>query len=154
MPKVIISDTSCLIILSKIGGLDILRQLYTTVTITKEILLEFGDNLPDWVTVQHGSDQYRQQILEMQIGKGEASAIALALELIDHTLILDDWKARKVAERLGLNVTGTLGVIIKARNIGLIPAIRPYLEKIRETNFRISEELEQIALKEANESES
>jgi len=87
----------------------------------------------------------------MQIDKGEASAIALALETSENIIILDDWKARKLAERLGLSVTGTLGVIIKAKNNGIIPTIKPYLDKIRETNFRISEELEQIALKEANE---
>lgn len=151
MPKVIISDTSCLIILNKIGELDLLRRLYNTVTITHDILLEYGEQLPDWIEVQQAKDQYRQQLLEMQIDKGEASAIALALESADNIVILDDWKARKLAERLGLSVTGTLGVIIKARNTGLIPSIKPYLEKIRETNFRISDELEQIALKEANE---
>jgi predicted nucleic acid-binding protein len=151
MPKIIISDTSCLIILNKIGELDLLRQLYNTVTITQDILLEYGEQLPDWIEVQQANDQYRQQLLEMQIDKGEASAIALALETADNIVILDDWKARKLAERLGLTVTGTLGVIIRAKNTGLIPSIKPYLEKIRETNFRISEELEQIALKEANE---
>jgi predicted nucleic acid-binding protein len=151
MPKIIISDTSCLIILNKIGELDLLRQLYNTVTITQDILLEYGEQLPDWIEVQQANDQYRQQLLEMQIDKGEASAIALALETADNIVILDDWKARKLAERLGLTVTGTLGVIIRAKNTGLIPSIKPYLEKIRETNFRISEELEQIALKEANQ---
>jgi predicted nucleic acid-binding protein len=151
MPKVIISDTSCLIILTKIGEIDLLRQLYKTVTITQDISLEYGENLPDWFEVQQVKDHYRQQLLEMQIDKGEASAIALALETSDNIVILDDWKARKVAERLGLSVTGTLGVIIKAKNTGIIPSIKPYLDKIRETNFRISEELEQIALKEANE---
>lgn len=151
MPKIIISDTSCLIILNKIGELDLLRQLYNTVTITQDILLEYGEQLPDWIEVQQAKDQYKQQLLEMQIDKGEASAIALALETADNIVILDDWKARKLAERLGLSVTGTLGVIIRAKNTGLIQSIKQYLEKIRETNFRISEELEQIALKEANE---
>lgn len=151
MPKVIISDTSCLILLTKIGEIDILRQLYNTVTITQDILLEYGEDLPDWFEVQQVKDHYRQQLLEMQIDKGEASAITLALETTDNIVILDDWKARKVAERLGIFVTGTLGVIIKAKNTGIIPSIKPYLDKIRKTNFRISEELEQIALKEANE---
>jgi predicted nucleic acid-binding protein len=151
MPKVIISDTSCLIILTKIGELDLLRQLYKTVTITHDILLEYGEHLPDWIEVEQANDHYRQQLLEMQIDKGEASAIALALETSENIIILDDWKARKLAERLGLSVTGTIGVIIRAKNNGLIPSIIPYLDKIRETNFRISEELEQIALKEANE---
>lgn len=87
----------------------------------------------------------------MQVDKGEASAIALALEITDSVLILDDWKARQLAEQLGLLVSGTLGVIIGAKNAGLIPSIKPYLEKIKETNFRISEELEQVALKSADE---
>ena len=151
MLKLIISDTSCLIILDKIRELDLLRQLYNTVTITQDILLEYGEKLPDWIEVQQANDQYKQQLLEMQIDKGEASAIALALEISDNIVILDDWKARKLAERLGLTVTGTLGVIIKAKNTGRIQSIKPYLEKIRKTNFRISEELEQVALKEANE---
>lgn len=151
MPEVIISNTSCLIILSKIGELDLLHQMYDTVTITREVFMEFTDQLPGWIKVQQPKDQYRQQLLEMQVDKGEASAIALALETDQSIIILDDWKARKLAERLGLSVTGTLGVIVKAKKSGMIPSIIPYLDKIRETNFRISEELEQMALNEANE---
>ena len=128
-----------------------LRQLYKTVTITEEILLEYGEHLPDWIEVQQAKDHYRQQLLEMQIDKGEASAIALALETNKSIIILDDWKARKIADKLGLSITGTLGVIIKAKQKGIIPSIKPYLDKIRKTNFRFSEELEEIALKEANE---
>jgi len=151
MPKVVISDTSCLIILTKIKELDLLRQFYKTVTITQDILLDYGEQLPDWIEVQQAKDHYRQQLLEMQIDKGEASAIALALETNENIIILDDWKARKLADRLGLSVTGTLGVIIKAKNNGIIPSIKPYLDKIRKTNFRFSEESEHTALKEANE---
>jgi len=54
--------------------------------------------------------------LELQLDKGEASAIALALEIQDSTLILDDFKARKVAEKLGLKITGTLGLMILPKN--------------------------------------
>ena len=151
MPKFIISDTSCLIILTKIGALDLLYQLYKKVTITQDIQLEYGDKLPDWIKIQRVKDQYRQQLLEMHIDRGEASAIALAMETAKSIVILDDYKARKVAELLGISVTGTVGVIIKAKNSGIISSIKPYLEKIRETNFRISDELEQIALGEANE---
>lgn len=80
------------------------------------------NNFQDWFQVQQVKDRYKQQLLEMQIGKGEASAIALALETADNVLILDDWKARRLAERLGLSVTGTLGVLIKAKNTGIIPS--------------------------------
>lgn len=151
MRKIIIADTSCLIVLNKIGELDLLHRIYKTVTITKDILLEYGEELPGWIEVQQSKDSKRQNLLEMFIDKGEASAIALALESENSTIILDDWKARKLAVRLGLNVTGTLGVIVKAKNNGLILSIKPYLDKIRNTNFRISEELERYALKEANE---
>lgn len=107
--------------------------------------------LPEWMTLMNPKDRHYQQILETQVDRGEASAIALALELDDCTLILDDQKARTMAERLGLHVTGTLGVVIKAKRIGVLKSIIPLLEKIRGTDFRISEELEEIALREAGE---
>jgi hypothetical protein len=87
----------------------------------------------------------------MQIDKGESSAIALSLELPDSILILDDNKARKIAQNLKLKFTGTIGVIIKAKLLGLIPSVKPYFEKIKETNFRLSSEIELQALKEAKE---
>jgi len=87
----------------------------------------------------------------MQIDKGESSAIALALETNESTLILDDYKARKVANQLGLNFTGTIGVIVRAKLSGKIESIKPYLLKIKQTDFRISSELETQALIEAHE---
>jgi predicted nucleic acid-binding protein len=73
----------------------------------------------------------------MQIDKCEASAIALALENAGCTIILDDYKAMKIAEKLGINITGTIGVIVKAKLKGIIPSIKPILEKIRPTDFRL-----------------
>ena len=87
----------------------------------------------------------------MQIDKGEASAIALAMENTGCTLILDDYKVRKIAEKLGIDITGTICVIIKAKLKGIIPSIKPLLEKIRHTDFRLSAEIEILALKEACE---
>jgi predicted nucleic acid-binding protein len=87
----------------------------------------------------------------MQIDKGESSAIALALETPSSTVILDDYKARKIADQLRIPYTGTIGVIIKAKLKRIIPSIKPLLEKIKQTDFRISPEIELQALKEANE---
>ncbi|MES2332915.1 MAG: DUF3368 domain-containing protein [Bacteroidota bacterium] len=151
MPKTIISDTSCFIILKNIGELDILQKVYGQIITTFEIATEFGEALPDWVEIRTATDKYRQQLLEMQIDKGESSAIALALETPDCTVILDDYKARKIADHLGLHVTGTIGVIVKAKLNGIIPSIKPLLKKIKETDFRLSEEIELFALREANE---
>jgi hypothetical protein len=144
--KLIISDTSCFIALSNIGELNLLRLLYSQIVTTSEIAQEFGENLPDWVQIIAVSDKSKQQILELQIDKGEASAIALALESENPLLILDDYKARKLANNLKLNYTGTIGIILAAKQKGIIPTIKPLLERIKQTNFRLSPDLELQAL--------
>jgi predicted nucleic acid-binding protein len=86
-------------------------------------------------------DIHQQQTLELEIDKGEASAIALSFESDPSLLILDDAKARKVAEKLHLRYTGTLGVILRSKQQGIVPSIRPLLEKIQQTNFRFSDKI-------------
>jgi predicted nucleic acid-binding protein len=152
MHKTIIADTSCFILLANIGELDLLQKLYEKVHTTMEVANEYGKPFPEWVVVEHIVDENQMQLLELQIDKGEASAIILALHYENHTIILDDYKARKIAKQLSLNVTGTLGVIIKAKLNGIIPSIKPILEKISSTNFRISDEVAAAALFEAKES--
>ena len=151
MHKTIISDTSCFIILTNIGELELLHKVYGQIVTTLDIANEYGETLPEWVEIVTVKDKYRQQLLEMQIDKGESSAIALALETPNSTIILDDYKARKIADQLGLVFTGTIGVIIKAKLNGIILSIKPLLEKIKKTDFRLSAEIELQALKEAKE---
>ncbi len=151
MHKTIVSDTSCFIIFTNIGELDLLFQTYGQIITTKEVALEYGEELPDWVIIKEANDKDFQHNLEKKIDKGEASAIALAIEIMDCTIILDDYKARQVAEQLGLDITGTIGVIIKAKLNGIIPSIIPYLDKISKTDFRITDELKEQALTEAGE---
>ena len=108
MHKTIISDTSCFIVLTNIGEIELLHKAYEKIVTTIDIATEYGEPLPEWVEIVAVKDQYRQQLLEMQIDKGESSAIALALETPDSTVILDDYKARKIAEKLGIVFTGLL----------------------------------------------
>lgn len=68
--------------------------------------------------------------------------LALAQELSDAVVIMDDYKARSLAQRLGIKETGTLGIIIKAKHNGIIPSVRPLMERLRSTDFRFSDELE------------
>lgn len=137
--------------MANIGELDLLHKVYGQITTTIEIAIEYGDVLPEWVEIVAVKDKFKQQILEIQLDKGESSAIALALENPNSTIILDDYKARKMADKLGLNYTGTIGIIVIAKLKVIIPSIKPLLEKIQQTNFRISADLELLALKEANE---
>ena len=149
--EIIISDTSCLILLYKIDELDLLKGISDKVFVTSTIKKEFGKPLPDWIKIKSPSDKHYQKILEMDLDPGEASAIALSLELENSILIIDDLKARKVTDRLKLRYSGTFGLILKAKQLGIVTAIRPILNKIKETNFRFSENLFEIILKEANE---
>jgi predicted nucleic acid-binding protein len=88
MRKIIISDTSCFIVLSKINELDLLYKLYGNIITTPQIAGEFGESLPDWVEIVHVSDESKIKLLETQIDRGEASAIALAIEKKESLLIL------------------------------------------------------------------
>jgi len=151
MQKTIISDTSCLILLHNIGELEILHKLFGIIITTEEVVIEYGEILPEWVEIKQPKDTNYNLLFDKRLGKGEASAIALAIELKDCLLIMDDLKARKTAQHLGLTVVGTLGLIVDAKLIGIIPTIKPILKKIRNTNFRISKQLENILLEYANE---
>ena len=91
MRKVIISDTSCLILLAKIGELNLLKNLFGQVIVTKEIADEFQGELPEWVSIQQPLNIIYQKILEASLDRGEASAIAFAIEQSDCLLIIDDF---------------------------------------------------------------
>lgn len=141
MPKIIISDTTVLILLQNIDQLDLLKGIYGEIITTTEVAEEFGEKLPDWIKIQYVSDKKYQEFIETQLDKGEASAIALAKEYDDILLLLDDLKARKLAFKLNLKFTGTLGIIHKAKQTGLIKKVKPLIEKIVSTNFRISDKI-------------
>ncbi len=151
MSKIIVSDTSCLILLDKLDRLFILKQLFETITITPEIKSEYGKAVPPWIKIASPKNIKYQKIIEAELDKGEASAIALALEADEALLIVDDNKARLYAEKLGIDFIGTLGLLIEAKEAGLIKLVKPVLEEIKKTNFRISKKLEKNVLKLAGE---
>lgn len=151
MPKIIIADASCLILLDKIGKLKLLKKLFGTITITPEIASEFGSRLPFWIKIRPVADNTLQLFIEKFVDKGEASAITLAKEFRNCLLIIDDLKGRIFARKTGIAITGTLGIIVEAKLAGIIPVVRPLLSKIKDTNFRISKKLEFQILKKAGE---
>lgn len=112
---------------------------------------EFGLPLPEWFLITAPDDSHYQDILKMDLDEGEASAIALSLETEDAILILDDLKGRKVADRLQLRYSGTLGLILRAKQAGIIKSVKPILNRIRSTNFRFSNKLLETVRKQAGE---
>lgn len=149
--KVAIVDTSCLIILSKIDELDILRQLFETVIVTPVIVNEFLDELPNWILIKSPLDEWYQSILMFELDEGEASAIALTIENPNSILIVDDLKARNVVDKLKISYTGTFGLIIKAKELVVIDSVKRIIDKIRKTNFRFNEHLLQSVIQQAGE---
>ena len=141
MHKIVISDTSSLILFHKINELELLKKVYETIITTPQVADEFIEKLPDWIRVQDVKDKKYIDFLITQVDLGEASAIALAKELDNPLLLIDDLKARNLAKQLHLRFTGSLGVIHKAKQIGVIPKIKPYVDKILSTDFRISKRI-------------
>jgi predicted nucleic acid-binding protein len=151
MPELVIADTSCFIALSRTGGLWILKELYGTVTTTSIVRDEFGSPLPEWILISNPVDEVRLRMLSLQLDRGEASAIALALETPECSIILDERKGRNLALALGLVVTGTLGVIVKAKHSGLLDSVEPWLARFQDAGFRYSPEVEEAVLRAAGE---
>lgn len=151
MHKVVISDTSCLIVLEKINELRLLPKVYQQILTTPEIAAEFGSTFPDWIEIVSAQNKILQHELEARIDLGEASAIALGLEIPECTVILDDLKARKIAESLKINFTGTLGVLVKAKQLGIIASVKPMIKRLHDVGLRFSPEVEEDILKQANE---
>lgn len=151
-PKIVIADASCLIVLTKIRKLELLQLLYSEVNITLEVKREYGETLPNWILMENLRDQSYQEFLEAELDPGEASTLALAMEQPDSLIILDDLKARKVAKNLNLVFTGTLGVICKAKEKGHLKHIKPIIEQILATNFRISDQVVNTLLAKYGES--
>jgi predicted nucleic acid-binding protein len=127
--------------INKKGALDLLRQLYAEVIVTEDIYAEFGEPLPEWISIRTVINKKYQQLLELNLDKGESSAIALAMEIKDALLIIDDLKARKEAKRLGFPVTGTLGVLYAARQQGLISALKPHIDALQSVGFRVAPDI-------------
>ena len=151
MHNVVISDTSCLILFRKIGYLELLPQVYNNIITTSEVAKEFSEPLPHWIKIEDVKDKKYQYFLETQVDWGEASALALAKELENPLLLLDDLKARKLAKKLQLRFTGTLGIINKAKQLNLIDSVKPLIEKLLLTDFWISENLVNEMLRLNNE---
>ena len=150
MQEKVYVDTSSLIILNKINALDLLNKIYSNVIITNYIQLELNETIPSWISVELTYNIDQSFLKNFNLGPGESSIIMNALEN-DGFLIIDDLKARKIATTLSLRFTGTIGVLINAKELGFIHSVKYYIEKIQTSNFRISDALIIKSLEIANE---
>jgi len=153
----VVLDSSPLIALASIDRLPLFPALFESVVIPPAVAFETRRIFPirpDWLAVQVPTGPLPAAILRRKLGAGEREAIGLALELDARQIILDDLIARKVARDLGLNVIGGLGVLLAAKRQGLLPLVRPDLEKLLRTSFFLSPVLVQELLRDAGEADS
>ena len=146
--NVIISDTSCLIALSNIGQLDLLKKVFGRVTITPEVHEEFTvkykENIPDWINIKEAKNKDKVNELHHKLGLGESSSIVLASEIPNSLVIIDEKKAREYALNLGLNVIGTVGIIRKATDINIIEShekANELFNELKNKGFRLNNKL-------------
>jgi len=108
------------------------------------------DSLP-WVRIC-GARNAAVLPLAVSLGAGEREVLALAVESVDPLVILDDALARRFAVRLQLRLTGTLGLLLKAKKTGRIESVRPYLDRLEELRFRVDRATRRSVLTLADES--
>ncbi|WP_232462056.1 DUF3368 domain-containing protein [Thermococcus siculi] len=157
-----VSDSTPLIHLAKIGRLELLQEFFGEISIPaavyRECVLE-GGNSEDalaiknakWIKVENISDEKLKRALMLELDEGESEAIVLALERNAELILIDDYDGREVARALGLKVVGTIGVLLRAKLLGKIESLMEELERLKATGFWLSEELYERILKEAGE---
>lgn len=158
----VVSNTSPLLYLHQVGQLDLLHRLYGQVVVPAAVRDELrvgaerGVSTPEvdqlrWLEVRTPAAITLLPMV-IDLGAGEAEALALALASPGSLLILDDALGRRIAHHLELAYTGTLGVLVKAKREGRLPAVKPVLEALRDrTTMYLSRNLTDWVLREAGE---
>jgi predicted nucleic acid-binding protein len=160
MPEVIV-NTSPLQYLYQLGLLDLLPAFYGQTFVPEGVARELsaglarGVALPDvsslsWLRVQPVTSRALLP-LAAGLGMGEREVLALALESAEPLVVLDDSLARRFARRLDLPLTGTLGLLLKAKQTGCINQLRPVLRQLQALEFRLDRATRENVLKLAGE---
>jgi predicted nucleic acid-binding protein len=148
--------------LAKISALHILRQLYFEILIPEAVYNELCQakrtqpgalqvlNAP-WIKVVQIKNNALSNRLIQRLHLGESEAIALAVETNADVLIIDEIAGRTVAKKLGRKIIGMIGVLLEAKKSGIISSVRPYLNNLKNTGFRMSQDLYDLALSQAGE---
>ena len=172
MKKIVIADAGPLIALARIGQLELLAQLFGTVTLTDLVALEItgGGIFPDtealaktlaqpWLeTITLSEDALetcRDWVNLYQIDMGEASALVLASQHIaqgDKVLVIvDETRGRQAAQHAAITITGTAGLLLMAKRFGLLPAVKPVLVALQAQSYYLSDRLLDAVLRLAGE---
>ncbi|MBN2577510.1 MAG: DUF3368 domain-containing protein [Pirellulales bacterium] len=160
MPE-IICNTSPLQYLYQLGALEILRKLVGRITVPSAVVEELaagrkhGIDLPhvaalEWSTIRRPAGE-ADLPLAGELGPGETEVLLLALESPGAVIILDDLHARRIAETIGIKLTGTLGILRDAKRSGLVPSVSPLLDRLQELGFHLAAQTRIAVLRQVGE---
>ncbi len=160
---IVVSNTTPLIGLASVGQFKLLRKLFGEIYIHQAVYNEavvFGREQGEakrevsgakWVKVKEVKDHLAVEVLLDELDLGEAEKIVLAREINADWVLMDEKKGRRKLDQLGLQKIGTVGILLKAKEMGYIKTLRPELNRLRENGFSISQRVIDAVLKQANE---
>lgn len=153
---IIVSDASPLIALGRIGKLDLLKEIFGSLVLPDAVRREVVDSgmekrgaveirTAPWIRRQSVQDHDLVNLLRHDLGAGEAEAIVLARECDADFLLSDERLGRSAAKRLGLKVVGLVGILIEAKDRGLLPDAGSLMDRLHnDAEFWISEDLRKL----------
>ena len=160
---IVVSNTTPLIGLATIRRFDFLRQLFDEIYIPRAVYdeavvagREIGGakrevSTATWIHTVEVEDRLAVEVLLDELDLGEAEAIVLARELDADWVLMDEKKGRRKLTQLGMLKIGTVGILLKAKQVGLLSVVHPELESLRQRGFSISQTVIDAVLKQAGE---
>lgn len=160
---IVVSDTTPLIGLASIGRLEILRSLFGEVYIPQAVFDETVTHgreeskakdevsQANWIHVAEVKDRLAVNVLLDEMDLGEVETIVLASEMNADWVLMDEKKGRRKLAQLNIPKIGTLGILLKARQLDLIPALKPEIEELQNSGFSVSSLVVEQILKSAGE---
>ncbi|MDX1521456.1 MAG: DUF3368 domain-containing protein [Anaerolineae bacterium] len=160
---IVVSNTTPLIGLATIQQFDLLQHLFVKIYISPAVYGEAVTagreeggakrevSAADWIEIVPVKDQLAVEVLLDELDRGEAETIVLAHELNADWVLMDEKKGRRKVTELGLNKIGTLGLLLKAKEVGLLSQIRPEVEQLRQHGFSVGQRVVDAVLQQAGE---
>ena len=160
---IVVSNTTPLIGLATIGRFALLQQLFGEIHIAQAVFDEAVTagredggakrevSAAAWVKIVPVTDRLAVEVLLDELDIGEAETIVLARELKANWVLMDEKKGRRKLSQLGISKIGTLGLLLKAKQSGLLSVIQPKVERLRQQGFSVSSSVVDVILTEAGE---
>ena len=160
---IVVANSTPLIYLAAIQRFDLLRRLFGRIVIPQAVYQEVvteGSGRPgaaetagaDWVEQHLVTDRAKVDALMDHLDSGEAEVIALATQMPADLVVMDEASGRRDLKQERLTFTGTVGVLIMATRLELIPGLRPELDRLRTSGFHLSESIYRLCLEQVGES--